>query len=551
MGGGLLNLIANTQSTNANIYFIGNPSSCFFTTRYNQYCDFAKQKFRIDYNGSNTLQQNISTNITFKISRNADLLTDTYLVLTLPDIYSPIIDMSGSYASYDFKWIKDIGTNIIKEITIKIDGAIIQQYSGAYIKNVVERDYDSNKKDIFNKMTGNVPELHSPSITTHSSEFPNSYQIYPNSIDENSSPSIKSRQLYIPINSWFTLSKYLAFPLISLQYQNLFIEFTLRPLSELYIVRDLSYINQSKYSLTPYISPSKFPSPNYNLSTFLTSSDGPLSYNSPPPVGGSHNYDIHIICTQIFLSEDQRLYFTNNSHSYLLHDIREHIIYDIVGSTKIDIESHSLIANWTWHLQRSDIDEKNEWSNYTNWLTQDKNINGIEYIYDLSMTSYHYDQSSNISDLSNIYCTPIYNSIHEKEILLSFAIICDGAYRENIFPNGVHKYLDIYNTSNGNSKDGLYFYSLILDNNLSKIQPSGVFNTNFFKKTEFEIKTLIPPIDPSGSTVTVNCDDDGNIISINKNNNSLYKYTYTMTIQEERYNILTFSSGMANLEFSR
>ena len=115
---------------------------------------FRVQNFRIDYNGSNTLQQNTPSYITFNISRFADLLTDTYLVLTLPDIFSPVYrnhsNPDVSFSSFDFKWIKDIGTNIIREVTIKIDGDIIQQYSGAYIKNVVERDYDSQRLDLFN-----------------------------------------------------------------------------------------------------------------------------------------------------------------------------------------------------------------------------------------------------------------------------------------------------------------------------------------------------------------------------------------------------------------
>jgi hypothetical protein len=75
MAGGLLNLIANTNSNNANIYFIGNPSTCFFYTTYNQFCNFGVQNFRIDYNGSNNLSQNTPTYITFNISRFADLLT--------------------------------------------------------------------------------------------------------------------------------------------------------------------------------------------------------------------------------------------------------------------------------------------------------------------------------------------------------------------------------------------------------------------------------------------------------------------------------------------
>ncbi len=144
--------------------------------------------------------------------RYADLLTDTYLSVTLPDIFSPIYNDPAtdiSFGSFDFRWIKDIGTNLISEIKISIGGSTIQKYSGQYIKNIVERDFEAQKKDIFNKMIGNVPEIHSPNLTTHNVLYPNSYRIYPNSVGNNSYPSIKSRELLIPINSWFTLSNYL------------------------------------------------------------------------------------------------------------------------------------------------------------------------------------------------------------------------------------------------------------------------------------------------------------------------------------------------------
>lgn len=557
MAGGLLSLISNSNSNNAYTYFIGNPSTYFFATTYNQFCNFGIQKFRIDYNGSNTLQQNSSTNITFNISRFGDLLTDTYLVITLPNIFSPIIQnpptADVSYATYDFKWIKDIGTNIIKEIIVKIDGSIIQQYSGSYIKNVVERDFDNNKKDIFNKMTGNVPEIYSPDLTTHTSENPNSYRIYPNALGSNSYPSIKSRQLFIPIHSWFTLSEYLAFPLIALQYQNLTIDFTLRPLSELYLIRDISNINLTDYNLTPYISPAETPAARYNLTTFVDRYDNVITdYTDLDQLNKTlPSFNMFIVCNQIFLSEDQRCYFAKNSQDYLLREVRELSIPDIVGANKIDIESHGLIAGWMWYMQRSDIKKTNQWSNYTNLQNENVNTNGYNYVNDLSMTSFTYNQSPIVDDISNICITQNYSTIYEREILTSLGIICDGAYRENIFSSGVYKYLDVYSTCNGSSRDGLYFYSFSLNNNLSKVQPYGLFNTNFFKKTEFEFTTLTPNIDADNNNIIATCDDNGNIISITKSNKSLYEYTYTMNIQEERYNILRLQSGMGSLLFPR
>ena len=87
MGGGLMNLIASSGS---NPILNGNPTKTFFKTTYSKYTNFGMQKFRIDYDGLRTLRLCEESNFSFKVPRYADLLMDTYLVVNLPDIWSPI-----------------------------------------------------------------------------------------------------------------------------------------------------------------------------------------------------------------------------------------------------------------------------------------------------------------------------------------------------------------------------------------------------------------------------------------------------------------------------
>ena len=58
-----------------------------------------------------------------------------------------------------------------------------------------------------------------------------------------SEPSIRGREIYIPINSWFTLNSQCAFPLISLQYNELEISVTFRPIKELFVIRDVTDVD--------------------------------------------------------------------------------------------------------------------------------------------------------------------------------------------------------------------------------------------------------------------------------------------------------------------
>ena len=44
----------------------------------------------------------------------------------------------------------------------------------------------------------------------------------------------------IPINAWFTMSSKMAFPLVALQYNTLQIDITLRPVRDLFVIRDVS-----------------------------------------------------------------------------------------------------------------------------------------------------------------------------------------------------------------------------------------------------------------------------------------------------------------------
>ena len=85
MPGGLLQLIAYGQS---NIILTGNPKISFFKASYKKYTPFGMQRFRIDYEGLRTLRLSEDSKFTFKIPRYAELLMDTYLVITLPNIWS-------------------------------------------------------------------------------------------------------------------------------------------------------------------------------------------------------------------------------------------------------------------------------------------------------------------------------------------------------------------------------------------------------------------------------------------------------------------------------
>ena len=87
MTGGLMNIVAYG---NENLLFNGNPKKTYFKATYQKYTNFGMQRFRIDFEGAKNLSEKTNSMFTFKIPRYADMLHDTYLVINLPNIYSPI-----------------------------------------------------------------------------------------------------------------------------------------------------------------------------------------------------------------------------------------------------------------------------------------------------------------------------------------------------------------------------------------------------------------------------------------------------------------------------
>jgi hypothetical protein len=558
MPGGLLNLISYG---NQNIFLNGNPSKTLFKCKYAKYTNFGLQKFRIDFDGLRTLRLNETSQFKFRILRYAELLMDTYLVVTLPNIWSPIsppgkVDGQGQWRPYEFKWIKNLGTQMIKEVRFTIGGQIIQRFSGDYLQNLVERDFDECRKQMYYNMTGNVAELNDPANAgTRVNVYPSAY--YDGS-QAGAEPSIRSRKLYIPINIWFTLAAKMAFPLISLQYNELFIDVEMRPINELYVVRDVMTMdmnyqqanqNETLFQFYQFIQQPPNPQLDY------TDADKRTNWAA----------DIHLITTYAFLTEDEMKIFASQDQKYLIKEVYEYSFPNVTGTKKVLLESLSMVANWMWFFQRSDAYMRNEWSNYSNWpydylpsdLKNPTAQNGFTQLtipdigtytpsMDPSGIGCYYGQTN---APSSIYVTGQYSPGNQKDIMQYWALLLDGKYRENQFDAGVFNYVEKYARSRGNSPDGLYCYNFNLSTNPFDFQPSGAINLSKFKNIEFEFSTYQPPLDPSAQVYTI-C-NQGTIVGINKPTWRVYDYNFNLTVMEERFNVLTFTSGNAALLYAR
>lgn len=205
---------------------------------------------------------NNSNNNSNEVNANDDFAIDKYLhkifiKLTLPDIYSS--------KSRQFKWIKYLGYNIIKDVKCEIKFKKKSQNNVVIIKTLYtytewlyiwnEINLSEEEKNIHYQLIGHTPELYDPSNSNNrSNTYPSSHlnrETYKwiisdtntkqanfvnitNDYNYNKPPSIPSKTLYIPLNFYFCNDIKNMLPLNIIDNIKIIVSF--RPVEELYTV---------------------------------------------------------------------------------------------------------------------------------------------------------------------------------------------------------------------------------------------------------------------------------------------------------------------------
>ncbi len=254
MPGGLIQLVATGAQ---NELVNGSPSMTHFRAVYRRHTNFAMEQIRMPFTSSNLEFSVTGTRtISCRVDRYAQLLHDCYLVLTLPDIWSPLKYLNGATPpvgydtrtnsiGYEFEWIKNIGYNLIDHVDLTMNGQVIQRLRGEWLKMYSYMTHDANKRTIVDQMVGNVPEIYDPAHAyDRNGQYP--HAIAPTALPSTSpqtkvpEPSIRSRRLVIPLHFWFCENPGMALPLVSLQNSEVSIDVTLRNLNDLYTVVDVN-----------------------------------------------------------------------------------------------------------------------------------------------------------------------------------------------------------------------------------------------------------------------------------------------------------------------
>lgn len=485
-------------------FLSGNPQITHFKAVYKKYTNFAMQYItNLPYLTSGTLSFDQDMKVTFQIPRDGDCIRDIYLALELPDIYSD--------NNYQFQWIKRIGEYIIRDVTLQIDTnqAVDKQY-GEWLHIYSELNYDEGKKRAYYKMIGNIPELYDPSNAAGNNG------IYPNT--SNLVPSIINRKLYIPLAFWFNKLSSQSFPLIATQKTIIYITFTFRKLQELYTVIDNANISGGTGTR---VKPTKT---THYIGNFLF-----------PVVASQSSLFINprLEINNIFLDNEERKIFALSSvNEYLITQVQLIKQYTNTNmSVKIDLTNFNKpVSQLAFLIRRSDMEDVNDWSNYTNWNVENIPPYSNGYINP-------YGQPLTINSNNIIY--------YKNKNLLKSAVlrilgeeITTGDVLNNDVTSGSRlngKDFLFYNlvqsfTSNKNvQNEGIYTYSFALDN--TTLQPTGAINFSTINN-----KDLLLNLTPINQNETMN-NGLGNT----------YTYNYTIYVFAINYDILKIMGGMVGI----
>jgi hypothetical protein len=360
MAGGVMQLVKSDASGGSGPqmeYLIGNPEISFFKTVHRRHTNFAMESVRQTFLTKPVLESNNRGSFTCRINRVADLLKDIYFSFTLPAIYST--------DTHRFQWIENLAKYIIYSYSVKLDTQTIDQRYGEWMDIWTELSIPSDKKSIYDKMSGNTEEVSNPLVRTKKITIRNNklyYRYYP--VGTNGSPSIPESKYFIPLDFWFTKEPGLALPLVALQYQNLDITIECRSLLELCQVYDHvqeKYLSINTYNSKSYHTPVRF-------GQFLYPTDRPL----PRTIDTTVDLEAYLECNFIYLDTEERVQLAKSNTDYLIDRVYRIEQGGIYKQATIDLTLQNPIKELIWITRRSDTIENNDWSNFTNRLPSDR-----------------------------------------------------------------------------------------------------------------------------------------------------------------------------------
>ena len=554
MPGGLMQLVAYGAQ---DLYLTGNPQITYFKLVYRRHTNFATEYIEQPFQKLPNFSTTQTTQVTCNIDRNADLLHDCYIVYDLPAIF-------GCPTS-KFRWVPYIGHNIIHKVSIFIAGNLIDEHYGQWLNIWSELTLSDEKKRKYYNMIGHEDSINLAPTINPVENLDESYDCQ----GKDGTLLYPSKRLYIPLMFWFCTNPGLAIPLISLQYMEVFVQIEFNPLNELFLLGSQGESNDDINSSLGYSPINYFMNgnsgslPDDTFYNYINSLNLGLSYRNifnyfistsqgnPDTINWKQN--AFILANYVYLGDDERKMFANNSQDYLITNVQRNKFGGLKeGPNTVELNLMHPVKELIWVLQKNIKNGTNYNNNYTLYdniprYKSYKNFLSNNLLFNNTKNNDSLNKSiENISKDVQINNEYYHNIISSKnpflfdnygEIMISSYLKFNGHDRFSEKNSSFFSNLQVYKYHNGAPNiDGIYVYSFA--EKPEEHQPSGTCNMSRIEKAEMFLR-LKNYISEEEMRMYQEYKDSVNIFG-----------DYNLYVYAPSYNVLRFMSGMASLVFS-
>jgi len=304
MPGGLLQL---TITGEQNKYLTGDPKMTYFKYGYCQYTNFAMESIEQVLDGTIDFGQRVSATL----ARNGDLVSGLTLEVVLPAL-PKIQDGQNQFL---VNWVNAVGYYLIESISIEIGGTEIVRHSGEWLYVQHELLKTETQKHLSNTLVHNKP-----------------YFVFEES---------KEIKCYIPLSFWFTKEIGNALPLVSLQNHDVKVHVSFRDFTKCVIVEKL-----------------------INYTPNNTTTEPVITTTSTPPTKVSIK-SAKLYCDYIFLDKQERKWFAQTSHRYLVEQVQFNGIERVSSKDhKMSLQFNHPCKELVWYATRKHKTQENDWLNF-------------------------------------------------------------------------------------------------------------------------------------------------------------------------------------------
>ena len=317
---------------------IGNPKICFWKKVYRQHTNFSSQSIEIECDDSVQMAENKKTVYRFKIRRYADMVNFISLTLDLPEI-----SVKSCGSDKYFKWITNIGANIIQSACIYYDDILIEEIDSDFILINKDMNYTSAQSETFDKLIGNISEIYTP--------VPPSGNTHP-------------YRLNIPLPFCFFRNK-TNIPLLCNNLREVFVEITLRPINDIYLIGTTK--TESLISPSPQnqdCSNTPIPGPGTCMSYIQWNK--PMGCDNFMKYSQSTNIKPTLEVNYIYLDNDERNTISQKPLIQILPIVKRYNFNTLMGKVKLYLDAFHPLKTLYIIAKKDNVACTNQWDNYTN-----------------------------------------------------------------------------------------------------------------------------------------------------------------------------------------